>query len=166
MAAQCSWTATNGAAIGLANSGTGNIAAFTATNAGSANIVATFTVTPQGGDAKTFTITVLPLPAAPAVATPATVCSGNPGVAVSTPPSGCTTDWYTASANGTAIVSGNNTLTTPSALTAATTTITVTYYAESRNSTTGCRSATRTPVSFTVSPCVIPVNPHLRSHAY
>ncbi len=55
--------------IGLAASGTGNIAAFTATNAGTTPVVATITVTPtytSGGEsctgpAKTFTITVTPL---------------------------------------------------------------------------------------------------------
>jgi hypothetical protein len=162
--AQCSWTATNGAAIGLANSGTGNIAAFTATNAGTSNIVATFTVTPQGGDAKTFTITVLPRPAAPTAGTAPAICSGSTGSVSATPPSGSVVDWYDA--GGTLLASGSNTYTTPSALTASTTTITVTYYAESRNSTTGCRSTTRTPVSFTVSPCVVPVNPHLRVRGY
>ena len=54
--------------IGLAASGTGNIAAFTATNAGTAPVVASIVVTPSYSDgtvncpgpAKTFTITVNP----------------------------------------------------------------------------------------------------------
>jgi len=52
--------------IGLAASGSGNIAAFTATNAGTSNVVATITVTPTAngcaGPSKHFTITVKPTP--------------------------------------------------------------------------------------------------------
>ena len=55
--------------IGLAASGTGDIASFTATNAGTAPVVATIVVTPHfengtvtcDGPAKTFTITVNPV---------------------------------------------------------------------------------------------------------
>ena len=58
-----SWT-NNTTSIGLAASGTGNIAAFTATNATSAPVTATITVTPTAngctGTAQTFTITVYP----------------------------------------------------------------------------------------------------------
>jgi hypothetical protein len=60
------WT-NNNTSIGLAASGTGNIAAFTATNSGTTNVVATITVTPTSGDgcvgpSKNFTITVKPTP--------------------------------------------------------------------------------------------------------
>ena len=52
--------------IGLAANGSGNIAAFTATNAGTTNVVATITVTPTAdgcsGPSKNFTITVKPTP--------------------------------------------------------------------------------------------------------
>ncbi|MBK7626736.1 MAG: hypothetical protein IPJ16_05975 [Bacteroidales bacterium] len=63
------YTWTNSASgIGLAASGTGDIAAFTAVNAGTAPVVATITVTPHfanasvtcDGPAQTFTITVNP----------------------------------------------------------------------------------------------------------
>ncbi|MDR1645535.1 MAG: hypothetical protein LBS05_06920, partial [Tannerellaceae bacterium] len=104
-------------------------------------------------------ITVNALPAAPTGGTPAIVCINTAASATATPPSGCTTDWYTVAAGGTAIATGNNTLSIASL--AATTT----YYAESRNTTTGCKSATRTAFTITVSPCVMPVNPHLRSRA-
>ncbi|MFZ4522018.1 MAG: GEVED domain-containing protein [Bacteroidales bacterium] len=58
----------NTTTIGLASSGTGNIAAFTAVNASTAPVVATITVTPHfeylgetcDGPAQTFTITVNP----------------------------------------------------------------------------------------------------------
>ena len=60
-----SW-ANNKTSVGLASSGNGNIAAFTATNTGSANTTATITVTPIfagcSGTAKTFTYTVYPTP--------------------------------------------------------------------------------------------------------
>ncbi|MFN5441938.1 MAG: beta strand repeat-containing protein, partial [Flavobacteriia bacterium] len=59
------WTNSN-TSIGLAASGTGDIAAFTATNTTNANITGTITVTPTAngcnGTAQTFTITVNPLP--------------------------------------------------------------------------------------------------------
>ena len=77
------WT-NNDPSIGLAASGTGNIAAFNAINTGNAPVVATITVTPSytnaggtcNGTPTTFTITVNPTPNA--VATPAsqTICSG------------------------------------------------------------------------------------------
>ncbi|MDR1645896.1 MAG: hypothetical protein LBS05_08780, partial [Tannerellaceae bacterium] len=104
-------------------------------------------------------ITVNALPAAPTGGTPAIVCINTAASATATPPSGCTIDWYAAATGGTAIATGNNTLSIASL--AATTT----YYAESRNTTTGCKSATRTAFTITVSPCVVPVNPHLRSRA-
>ena len=69
--------------IGLAASGTGNIASFTATNPGTAPVVATIIVTPtltNGpaiciGSTKTFTITVNPTPLLTTTLTPADVCS-------------------------------------------------------------------------------------------
>ncbi|MBO7586085.1 MAG: fibrobacter succinogenes major paralogous domain-containing protein, partial [Bacteroidales bacterium] len=62
-----SWT-NNNTSIGLAASGSGNIAAFTARNTGTSPVTATITVTPHfangnvtcDGTAKTFTITVNP----------------------------------------------------------------------------------------------------------
>jgi hypothetical protein len=60
-----SWT-NSSTAIGLAASGTGDISSFTATNSTTSPIVATITVTPNAngcaGTAKTFTITVQPIP--------------------------------------------------------------------------------------------------------
>ena len=75
--------------IGLAASGNGNIASFTAVNTGSSPVVATIVVTPTftnggtpcQGSAKTFTITVNP---APQVTQPSNqvVCNGNSTTAV------------------------------------------------------------------------------------
>ena len=74
-----SWT-NNTPSIGLAASGTGNISAFTATNAGISPVVATLTVTPSNalgcnGIPKTFTITVNPTPT-PLVLTNQEYCNG------------------------------------------------------------------------------------------
>ncbi|MFN5652960.1 MAG: beta strand repeat-containing protein, partial [Flavobacteriia bacterium] len=59
------WT-NNTTSIGLAASGSGNIAAFTATNTSNAPVTATITVTPSAngcaGSPQTFTITVNPTP--------------------------------------------------------------------------------------------------------
>jgi hypothetical protein len=57
--ALCTWTAINGAAIGLSDSGTGNIPAFTALARGRTQ-TATFTVSHPGAEAKEFTVTVSP----------------------------------------------------------------------------------------------------------
>ncbi|MBP2281685.1 gliding motility-associated-like protein [Flavobacterium sp. CG_23.5] len=74
-----SWS-NNAPSIGLAASGTGNIPAFTATNAGISPVVATITVTPSNalgcnGIPKTFTITVNPTPT-PLVLTNQEYCNG------------------------------------------------------------------------------------------
>lgn len=65
-AATFTWTNSH-PSIGLAASGNGNIPSFTATNSGTAPIVATITVTPEingcTGMSRTFTITVNPTPA-------------------------------------------------------------------------------------------------------
>jgi parallel beta-helix repeat protein len=66
--------------IGLAASGSGDIASFAAINNGTTDIVATITVTPSAngcpGTAEIFTITVYPTPAGTAVVTTPISCSG------------------------------------------------------------------------------------------
>jgi hypothetical protein len=66
------------------------------------------------------------------------------------PPTGSTVDWYANQTGGSALLSGNNNFTTPSI------SYTTNYYAESRNSTTGCLSASRTMVTATVTGVVNP----------
>lgn len=65
------WTNSN-PAIGLAASGTGNIASFTGTNAGSASISGTITVTPTAngcvGLTETYIVTINPSPSVDAIA--------------------------------------------------------------------------------------------------
>ncbi len=83
-----SWTNSN-TAIGLAASGTGNIASFAATNTTNAPITATITVTPSytnngvtcSGTPTTFTITVNPTPTVNTVANQV-VCNGSSTTAV------------------------------------------------------------------------------------
>ena len=92
------WTNSN-TAIGLAASGTGNIAAFTATNATTGPISGTITVTPTGagcpGSPISFTITVNPVATVNQAANQ-TVCNGQATAAVNftSPTTGATTLSY------------------------------------------------------------------------
>ena len=71
-------------------------------------------------------------------------CSTGAVIISATPGTGETIDWYAASTGGSVLASGVISFTTPII---SSTTI---YYAESRNSITGCLSATRTAVTATV----------------
>ena len=71
-------------------------------------------------------------------------------IITATPSAGETIDWYAAASGGTALLAGNTSYTTPSI---STTTI---YYAEARNTTSGCLSSTRTAVTATVNPVPVP----------
>ena len=91
------WTNTN-TSIGLAASGSGNIAAFTGTNGGAAPISGTVTVTPSIGTCigtpVNFTITINPTPVISAI-TDITACeNGNvPQTTISVLPASATTNW-------------------------------------------------------------------------
>ncbi len=91
------------------------------------------------------TVTVNPLPTAPA-GTATTICSGNNGVFQVTSPNALYTyNWYTTSTGGSPALTGT-TVTTASAITANTT-----YYLEATITATGCTSATRTAVTIAVN---------------
>lgn len=90
------------------------------------------------------TVNVNPLPAAPA-GTGAARCGTGTVTISATPGAGETIDWYAASSGGASLLSGNTSYTTPSISS------TATYYAQARNTTTGCISATRTGVTATVN---------------
>jgi hypothetical protein len=62
---------------------------------------------------------------------------------------GNTVDWYAAATGGTALSTGSTAFTTPSISS------TTSYYAESRNITTGCVSASRTAVTATVNALLV-----------
>lgn len=110
------WTNSN-TSIGLAGSGTGNIAGFAATNTGSSPITATITVTPTAntcvGPASTYTITVNPTPT---VLVPAdiTVCPAIfvPGDTFASPTNGTTFAW--TNSNPTIGLAASGTGNTPS----------------------------------------------------
>ena len=117
----------------------------------------TITVTPYNsasgcfsytGASRSLAITINSLPSTPA-ATDASRCGTGTVTISATPSTNETIDWYAAPSGGTALASGSSsstlTFTTPSI---SSTTI---YYAEARNLTTGCTSATRTAVTATVN---------------
>lgn len=82
-------------------------------------------------------------PAAPTSGGNSTVCQSLlPGTLTATPPSGSVVDWYASATGGSALATASNTFAAPAA---------GTYYAESRHSTSGCVSATRTPVTLSVN---------------
>ena len=102
------------------------------------------------------TLTVNPLPAAP-TGTGNSRCGTGTVTISATPGAGETIDWYNAATAGTLLLSGSNSYTTPSI------SATTTYYAEARNTTTGCVSSTRTSVtatinSFPATPTITPTN--------
>ena len=85
-------------------------------------------------------ITVNSLPAAPVSLGDVTACNtaGSQNLVVSTG-AGETADWYNASTAGTLLTNNNTTYATATA---------GMYYAEAENTTTGCKSATRTAVTL------------------
>jgi hypothetical protein len=88
--------ANNTPSIGLAASGTGNIASFTALNTTGSAIIATITVTPVTGSCSgspiTFTITVNPRPSVTAPSNQS-LCAGAATAAVSFSGTGTTYEW-------------------------------------------------------------------------
>jgi len=98
-----SWTSSN-TSIGLAGSGTGNIAGFNAVNNGSTPATSTITVTPSAngcaGTPQSFTITVNPTPMVTPVANQ-TVCNGSATgtVSFSGPVSGTSYSWTNSNAS-------------------------------------------------------------------
>lgn len=87
--------------------------------------------------------------ASPAAPTGTNGSRTNAGVVTlsATAPSGSTVDWYSASSGGNVLSGGlgTSTYTTPSISN------TTTYYAQSRNTTTGCISSSRTAVVATIN---------------
>ncbi|MFT3981050.1 MAG: hypothetical protein QM687_11310 [Ferruginibacter sp.] len=148
------WT-NNTPSIGLAASGTGNIASFAATNTTSGPVTATITVTPSytngsvtcTGTATTFTITVNPTVTVNAV-TSQTVCAGSGTTAISftSATAGTTFNWTNNTPSIGLAASGTGNIASFTAIntgnTAVTATITVTPVAN------GC---TGTPLTFTIT---------------
>ena len=152
------WT-NNTTSIGLAASGSGNIASFVATNAGTAPVTATITVTPSftnggttcTGTPATFTITVNPIPTVNAV-TNQTVCTGASTTAISFsgPVAGTVFNWTNnttsigLAASGTGNIASFVATNTGTAPVTATITVTPSF-------TNGGSTCTGTPVTFTIT---------------
>jgi hypothetical protein len=96
----------------------------------------------------TGTITVNAQPGLATASNGSRCGTGTVSISVTSVPVGTTIDWYAAASGGAVLAGGTGTtaFTTPSI--AATTT----YYAQTRNTTTGCVSASRTAVIATVNP--------------
>jgi photosystem II stability/assembly factor-like uncharacterized protein len=83
-------------------------------------------------------------PAVPTSGGNKVVCqSETPVTLTATPPTGATIDWYNASTGGTLLQAGSNSLSVNA---------NGNYYAEARNTTNNCKSATRILVMLTVTP--------------
>ena len=148
-----SWTNSD-PSIGLAASGTGNIAAFTATNNTTTPVTATITVTPSAnncpGASKTFTITVNPTPG---VAQPdnQVLCKGDATAAIifTGPVSSTTYNWAN---NNTLIgLAANGTGNIPSFTAINNTTLPVTATITVTANANGCSSTTKV-FTITVNP--------------
>jgi hypothetical protein len=92
------------------------------------------------------TATINPLPSAPGSVTGNTRCGSGTLTITATPGSnGNTIRWYSASTGGTPFHTGTS-YTTP------TLSVNTTYYITSYHTTTGCETATRTPLNITIQP--------------
>ncbi|WP_298547997.1 hypothetical protein [uncultured Aquimarina sp.] len=77
------------------------------------------------------------------------ICSGLSGTLTTTVSAGETVDWYDAATGGTLLLAGN---------TSYTTTVAGSYYAEARNTTTGCVSTSRIGVILSNKSCNVITN--------
>jgi hypothetical protein len=136
-----SWTSTPAGYTSSVEDPTGVVPAATGT----------FTVTATNNfgcsaSATTGTVTVTPAPTAPTSAGNSRCGAGTVALSATTA-AGTTVDWYANPTGGSPLTNGTGTLnfTTPSI------SATTIYYAEARNTTTGCRSTARTAVTATIN---------------
>jgi hypothetical protein len=131
--------ATAGSPIGGATSTTYTTPVLSTPGTVSYSVAATNPNT-QCTTTQSVNITVNSLPAAPVSLGDVTACNtaGSQNLVVSTG-AGETADWYNASTAGTLLTNNNTTYATATA---------GMYYAEAENTTTGCKSATRTAVTL------------------
>jgi hypothetical protein len=120
----------------------GNSYTYSNATAGAKTVTVRARTTACSSTPATASVTVNALPANPTVTAGSRCGSGTVTLLASS--SGAVIDWYEAATGGTALVSGNNTY-TPSV------TVTKTYYAQARNSTTNCISAARTAVTAKIN---------------
>ena len=122
--------------------GTGSSTTISGLSAGSYTFLVTSYTGRTSEVSVSVTINAQPLPPSAPTATNASRC-GAGTVTISATPG--TIDWYSEATGGTLLESGSTSYTTPSISS------TTTYYAEARNTTTGCVSSTRTAVTATVN---------------
>ncbi len=89
------------------------------------------------------TVTVNPLPATPSAGSSTVICNGAPISLTGSAGAGETLDWYSGSCGGAPVGSGLSVSVSPAS--------TTTYFARSRNTTTGCVSANCASVVVTVN---------------
>jgi gliding motility-associated-like protein len=142
------YTATNGTATASA----GTLGATSVSNIPIATTPVTVTVTSTINTACLVSeIINAPNCACPSIAAPtgndATICQGAtiPALTVNVG-AGLSVNWYATPSGGTALASNSNSYTPTTA---------GTYYAEAIDATTGCTSATRTPIVLTITPLPI-----------
>jgi hypothetical protein len=88
-------------------------------------------------------------PSVPTVVTQGTSEGAGTVLLVVSVPSGVTVDWYSSATGGSVLSGGTGVTTFVTPFISSTTT----YYAQARNTTGGCVSATRTAVTATITPC-------------
>lgn len=101
------------------------------------------------------TVTVYPLPTAPTAGNVTTTYDGTTLSATASAGAGETIDWYDAASGGTAASA-------PSAINVGT----YTAWAEARNTTSGCVSASRTEVTLTIHPANLDITANNQSKEY
>lgn len=129
---------------------------LSANNTGVTNYLAT-------NESNVATITVGALPIAPTANNQFKTYNGIANTTAITATLGIdeTIDWYSASTGGTAILTGSNSY-TPVAINVGN----YTYYAEARNTTTGCISNSRTAVTLTIIKATPTVTPTVGTYIY
>ncbi|TBX66369.1 hypothetical protein EZL74_11000 [Flavobacterium silvisoli] len=142
---------------GLQNSETIGGVTLTSSGAASGAVAGGYAIVPSAATGGSFnasnysityingTLTVIAAPNAP-VGTDGERCNSGTVNLSAAVGAGETVDWYDASTGGTLLLSGSTLFTTPSISS------TTVYYAQTRNTTSGCISLTRTAVTATVSP--------------
>jgi hypothetical protein len=92
--------------------------------------------------AASVSVVINPVPAAPTSPSTNSRCGAGTVTFRATAPSSCTIDWYTASSGGSTVTGGYGATSFSPIIYSS-----MTYHAQARNTTTGCVSATRLPVS-------------------
>jgi len=152
--------------IGLAATGTGNIASFTAINGGSTPLIGTITVTPQyanagltcNGNQQLFQITVNPAPTVQFNVPEQTICSQGTsvGVSLTSPTPGAAITWSVtnipASIAGVNVSSGTNLIPTYTLVNSGNTPAIVQFLASAETTGQAACPGGGTPYSITVNP--------------